>query len=234
MLYVAGQIFIWMVLAFGLGIAVGWFIWGYQSKAEEARAKAAVEQQVSTAREEADQAKAQVQELMALRNRDIDTINRLNAISSVTDPAVNAQLQARINELEARLAASAEERSEAEERAGAAENILESDAGWTPVGTIPGLEEAQAKLGKPVVMDDLKVVEGIGPKVEDVLQGAGITNWALLARADPQLLRATLDAAGPEYKVHDPTTWPQQAVLALGGHWDALRAMQDGLRAGRP
>jgi predicted flap endonuclease-1-like 5' DNA nuclease len=234
MLYVAGEIFIWMILAFALGLAVGWFVWGYRSKAEIQRAKAEVDRQVASAHQETELAKAQVQELLVLRGRDVETINRLQALSSVTDPSVNATLQARITELESRLAAFSEERSEAEERAGAAEDILEHHGDWSPVGSIPGLEQAQTTLGKPVVIDDLKVVEGIGPKIEEVLNGAGITSWAKLASARPDQLRAVLVAAGDEYNVHDPTTWPQQAVLALGGHWESLRALQDGLRAGRP
>ena len=233
MLYLVGEIFVWMALAFALGIAVGWFIWGYGSKAEADRAKADADRQLAVVREQGDQARAQVQELVALRGRDAETINRLQAIASVTDPEVNAELRARIAVLESRLAASWEERSEAEERAGAAEDILEHHGDWSPVGVIPGLEEAQATLGKPVVVDDLKVVEGIGPAVEEVLHGAGISNWTALASCTPQQLRAILDAGGSQYAMHDPATWPQQAVLAIGGHWDALRALQDGLRGGR-
>jgi predicted flap endonuclease-1-like 5' DNA nuclease len=233
MLYLVGEIFVWMALAFVLGVAVGWFIWGYRYRAEAARARADCDRQLAALREQGDQARAQVQELIALRGRDAETITRLQAISSVTDPEVNAELRARIAVLESRLAASREERSEAEERAGAAEDILEHHGDWATVGVIPGLEDAQTTLGKPVVIDDLKVVEGVGPAVEEVLHGAGISSWTALASSTPQQLRAILDAAGPQYRMHDPATWPQQAVLAIGGHWDALRALQDGLRGRR-
>ena len=135
-------------------------------------------------------------------------------------------------QLEALLAASGEERAEAEQRAGAAEDILEDHEEWEPVGEIPGMEQAHEVLGKPVVLDDLKVVEGVGPGIEEVLQGAGITTWAKLAQANPDQLRSVLAAAGSQYQLHDPSTWPQQAVLALGGHWEALKALQDSLRGG--
>ena len=138
-----------------------------------------------------------------------------------------------MNELESRLAASREERSEAEERAGAAEDILEEHGDWEPVGPIPGLEQAQVTLGRPVIMDDLKMVEGIGPKIEEVLHGAGINSWAKLAATTPEQLRSVLAAAGQQYNVHDPVSWPQQAGLALSGHWDSLRALQDNLRGGK-
>ena len=136
-------------------------------------------------------------------------------------------------DLQAQLAAATEERAEAEQRAGAAEDILEDHEGWEPVGEIPGMEEAQEQLGRPVIIDDLKVVEGIGPQVEEVLQSAGITNWAALANSTPQVLRDVLSGAGPQFNAHDPTTWPQQAVLAIGGHWETLRSLQDSLRGGR-
>jgi predicted flap endonuclease-1-like 5' DNA nuclease len=84
-----------------------------------------------------------------------------------------------------------------------------------------------------VIIDDLKVVEGIGPQVEEVLQSAGVTNWTTLAKSTPAALRDILNAAGPEFNAHDPSTWPQQAVLAIGGHWHTLRSLQDSLRGGR-
>jgi predicted flap endonuclease-1-like 5' DNA nuclease len=239
MLYVAGEILLWMVLAFVLGLALGWFVWGYRSRSEAERAEREVQHRVGEAQQDAVQAQAQVQELLAIRARDTETIARLqttaaaSAAAAAAGPSETAALRQQVADLETRLAAATEERSEAEQRAGAAEDILEDHGGWTPVGEIPGMEQAQEQLGKPVILDDLKMVEGIGPDVEEVLQAAGITNWAKLAAAEPAQLRAALDAAGPQYAVHDPSTWPQQAVLALGGHWEALRTMQDGLRTGR-
>jgi predicted flap endonuclease-1-like 5' DNA nuclease len=194
MLYLVGEIFVWMALAFVLGVAVGWFIWGYRYRAEAARARADCDRQLAALREQGDQARAQVQELIALRGRDAETITRLQAISSVTDPEVNAELRARIAVLESRLAASREERSEAEERAGAAEDILEHHGDWSPVGVIPGLEDAQTTLGKPVVIDDLKVVEGVGPAVEEVLHGARLEH-AAAAQGHPRCRRPAVPHA---------------------------------------
>jgi predicted flap endonuclease-1-like 5' DNA nuclease len=231
MLYVAGQILIWMALAFILGLAVGWLVWGYRARAAAERAKSEEQQRLAFAHQESEHTQAQVAELMALRARDQEEIARLHAAAGASPDA--AALQARVHELESRLAASREERSEAEERAGAAEEILERHEDWEPVGSIPGLEQAQATLGKPIIIDDLKLVEGIGPKIEEVLHAAGVNSWAKLAGSTPDQLRSVLAAAGPEYGVHDPSTWPQQAILALGGHWDTLRSMQDNLRGGR-
>ena len=239
MLYVAGEILVWMALAFVLGLLVGWFVWGYRSKAEAQRAERDVQHRMALAQQEADLSKAQVQELLALRARDTETIARLQAVAAATSAATAGDasevsaLRARVAELEADLAASSEERDEAEQRAGAAEDILEEHDGWQAVGAIPGMEQAHEVLGKPVILDDLKVVEGIGPRIEEVLHGAGISTWIDLARSTPDQLRSLLDAAGSQFNAHDPSTWPQQAVLALGGHWDALRTLQDDLRGGR-
>lgn len=81
--------------------------------------------------------------------------------------------------------------------------------------------------------DDLKKVEGIGPKIETLLQDAGIRTWSDLAGASASRLRSVLDEAGPRFRVHDPSSWPRQARLAADGKWDDLAAYQDELKAGR-
>jgi predicted flap endonuclease-1-like 5' DNA nuclease len=82
-------------------------------------------------------------------------------------------------------------------------------------------------------MDDLKVVEGIGPKVEDVLHKAGIYTWAQLSQTPSEVLRATLVAAGPNFKILDPTTWPEQGELLARGEWQTFKDLTDRLTAGR-
>ncbi len=81
--------------------------------------------------------------------------------------------------------------------------------------------------------DDLKVIEGIGPKVEAVLHAAGIRTYAHLATTPVEQLRAILREAGPAFRLADPSTWPEQARLAAQGAWDALREMQASLHRGR-
>ena len=83
-----------------------------------------------------------------------------------------------------------------------------------------------------VPRDDLKVVEGIGPKIEGLLNAAGITTWKALAATAPEDIRAILRAAGARYQMHDPTTWPEQARLADGKEWDKLKDYQDFLIGG--
>ncbi|MCB9082351.1 MAG: hypothetical protein H6555_11645 [Lewinellaceae bacterium] len=81
--------------------------------------------------------------------------------------------------------------------------------------------------------DDLKVIEGIGPKLESILKKAGILTFADLAKADPDDVQAILLAADPRYHMHDPGTWPAQARLALNEEWEILKAYQEQLHGGR-
>lgn len=87
--------------------------------------------------------------------------------------------------------------------------------------------------GKKVKQDDLKLVEGIGPKIEELMHAAGITTWAELAAAPIEKLEAILDEAGPRFRIHDPATWGKQAAMADAGQWEELEAYQDELKGGR-
>ncbi len=79
--------------------------------------------------------------------------------------------------------------------------------------------------------DNLIIIEGIGPKVNQLLQSAGIFTFAQLAETDVEHLRAILAPAGLRYM--DPTSWPEQARLARDGKMEELKTMQDHLQGGR-
>lgn len=81
--------------------------------------------------------------------------------------------------------------------------------------------------------DDLKKIEGIGPKIAEVFAAAGIDSFVKLAAAEVERLKAILEQAGPQFASHDPSTWPQQAKLAAEGKFDELKALQDQLQGGR-
>jgi subtilisin-like proprotein convertase family protein len=81
--------------------------------------------------------------------------------------------------------------------------------------------------------DNLKEIEGIGPKIEELLNHAGIMTFAQLAASSVETLQGILDEAGSAFNRHEPTTWAQQAQLAANGQWDELRAWQDELDGGR-
>ena len=82
--------------------------------------------------------------------------------------------------------------------------------------------------------DDLKKIEGIGPKIASILTEAGYETFAKLAKANPEKIREILlEKGGKRYAMHDPTTWPKQAEMAAEGKWDELKKWQDELDGGR-
>lgn len=88
------------------------------------------------------------------------------------------------------------------------------------------------KAAAPAQPDDLKIVEGIGPKMEKALHAAGITTFAALAAATEEQIRAAIQAAGMRFAPSVPT-WPSQAAFAAKGDLDGLKAYQQTLTAGR-
>ena len=92
---------------------------------------------------------------------------------------------------------------------------------------------AAGKTAKSKAADDLKKIEGVGPKIAEIMAAAGIKTFADLAKAKPAKLKAILEKAGNRYQMHDPATWPQQAKLAAKGEWDQLAKLQDELKGGR-
>jgi predicted flap endonuclease-1-like 5' DNA nuclease len=81
--------------------------------------------------------------------------------------------------------------------------------------------------------DDLKVIEGIGPKIESILKAAGIDNWHDLAEATVTNLKGVLEQAGSRYRLNDPSTWPEQARLLAGSEWDKFKIYTDYLIGGK-
>jgi predicted flap endonuclease-1-like 5' DNA nuclease len=95
------------------------------------------------------------------------------------------------------------------------------------------LDAAKSAIGKRIRLDDLTVVDGIGPKIAELCSGIGITTWRKLADVDVADLRSMLAAAGSRYQVHDPTTWPDQAACLADGRWSDFVDLTSGLTDGR-
>lgn len=85
----------------------------------------------------------------------------------------------------------------------------------------------------PPKPDDLKKIEGIGPKIEKLCNGIGIYTWKQLADTSVETLQKMLHDAGHDFRVADPSTWPAQAELAAAGKWAELATYQDYLVGGR-
>ncbi len=96
----------------------------------------------------------------------------------------------------------------------------------------PVVEEAP-KAEAPAEKDDLKKIEGIGPKIQEHLNNGGIFTFANLADASIDRLQEILNNAGKRYAIHNPATWSKQAEMARDGEWDKLEKWQDELDGGR-
>ncbi|MFK8296039.1 50S ribosomal protein L21 [Capnocytophaga canimorsus] len=93
-------------------------------------------------------------------------------------------------------------------------------------------EKKETKSGKATKADDLKKVEGIGPKAAEALVAAGVDTFAKLSKKSADEIKTILTEASSTLAHLDPQTWPQQAQLAAEGKWDELKKWQDELNGG--
>jgi Uncharacterized conserved protein len=94
-------------------------------------------------------------------------------------------------------------------------------------------EEAKLAFGAKVKEDDLKIVEGIGPKIEGLFHSFNIKTWKDLSETSADKCQEVLDSGGKRYRIHDPASWPMQAKMAYEGHWKQLADWQVKHRAGK-
>ena len=94
-------------------------------------------------------------------------------------------------------------------------------------------KKAAAPKAKPAKTDDLKKIEGVGPKAAEALVNAGLDTFAKVAKAKPEAIEAILAEASSRLAHLVANTWPQQAKLAADGKWDELKELQDNLDGGR-
>jgi predicted flap endonuclease-1-like 5' DNA nuclease len=135
----------------------------------------------------------------------------------------NLELQDRIKFLESELDACRKTRVSV---------AIEPTTTAVSTGIVSGLGVTPVSVITPV-KDDLKIVEGIGPKIEELFNKAGIYTFAQLADTSVSRMKEILDKAGSRFQIHDPTTWADQAALARDGKWDELKKWQDELYKGK-
>ncbi|MFY0713378.1 50S ribosomal protein L21 [Seonamhaeicola sp. NFXS20] len=116
------------------------------------------------------------------------------------------------------------------------EIVIESIATSGAKKSAPAKKESPKAEAKPVAKkatgkaDDLKKIEGIGPKIASTLVEAGIATFADLAASTPEKISEIIaDVRGN----HVTDTWPEQAKLAAEGKWDELKKWQDELDGGK-
>ncbi|UWX54807.1 hypothetical protein NYZ99_18805 [Maribacter litopenaei] len=109
-----------------------------------------------------------------------------------------------------------------------------SFAAGAAVASLPfDADAAKAVFGKAVKQDDLKVVEGIGPKIEGMFKDAGIKTWKALSESTVADCQKVLDGGGKRYQIHDPASWPMQAKMCYEGKWKELFKWQEEHKHGK-
>jgi predicted flap endonuclease-1-like 5' DNA nuclease len=110
--------------------------------------------------------------------------------------------------------------------------IVEEISDEPPAAVIEEARLAEAPI-QSLEPDDLTQIEGIGPKISEILRGVGITRFDQLAASDVETLHGLLKEAGPRFALADPVYWPEQAGYLAAGDMEKFKALNDRLRGGR-
>lgn len=97
-------------------------------------------------------------------------------------------------------------------------------------GDANGLEDLKRRIKEGKVFDDLTIIEGIGPKIQQLLRDHGIILFADLAETDVEHLRQIIRSAKLP---SSPDTWPQQAGYLVKGDLSGFEHYKTQLKGGR-
>lgn len=151
----------------------------------------------------------------------IETIIRSLVIKTERDNTIVSERPyklARVNK--------SDDEDEDDEDFGGAELVDEDDSDESTSDDSETTQSASSSIS-----DDLTKIEGIGPKIAEVLNKKDIYTYADLSGSKVGDLRDYLAAA--DLSQHDPSTWKKQATLAKNGKWNELETLQAQLDGGR-
>lgn len=235
--YTLSMALLWVVLAVVLGIVIGWLMRSVVAKRQIERARTNHVDNVELDRlrgrvanlepalAERDRLRAELAACRAAGLAGTPDAARFAPVDLGTDAEpVDAAADGGVSE-----AAEAAPAAVVEAPAVGPEDTASADA---PPAGAPDVAAAAAVLGRKIRLDDLTVVEGIGPKIGELCRGIGISTWADLAQTEVSLLRTMLHDAGPRFRSHDPASWPEQAALLAAGRWDDFVALTERLDGG--
>jgi predicted flap endonuclease-1-like 5' DNA nuclease len=92
---------------------------------------------------------------------------------------------------------------------------------------------AKAVFGKKIKENDLTIVEGIGPKIQELFHNHDVKTWKALSECSVDKCQIVLNSGGDRFKMLKPSTWPKQAKFAFEGKWQELLKWQDELDGGK-
>lgn len=108
---------------------------------------------------------------------------------------------------------------------------IPSRAAEVPAAEPAAVEAPPVTVSAALPPDDLTLIEGIGPKINSILQAAGVNTFAQLAALEPQQIMSILTAGG--IRLADTSSWPEQASMAARGEMERLHLYQETLKGGR-
>ena len=80
--------------------------------------------------------------------------------------------------------------------------------------------------------NDLEIIEGIGPKIAELLNNSGVNTFEGLSKMSVGSLNTLLEQGGGRFQLANPSSWAEQALLAAENKWVELKALQDSLDGG--
>jgi predicted flap endonuclease-1-like 5' DNA nuclease len=110
--------------------------------------------------------------------------------------------------------------------------VAEAPKPAAPAAPVIDLSAAKAAGFSLKNANDLTVIEGIGPKINELFNNAGLKTFAQVAAATVPQMRKILDDGGSRFRIANPSTWAAQAALCAANKWTELKKMQDELSGG--
>lgn len=95
------------------------------------------------------------------------------------------------------------------------------------------VSSAKALFGKTKKENDLTLVEGIGPKTQELCHNHEVRTWKTLSECSVDQCRQILKSVGERLTIHNPSTWAEQANIAYENRGEELLKLQDKLDGGK-
>ncbi|MDX3911715.1 MAG: OmpA family protein [Sphingobium sp.] len=92
--------------------------------------------------------------------------------------------------------------------------------------------DANRPAPTPEHVDQLQGIEGIGPKIAELLVANGLDSFSKLAGTEVAKIQSILDKAGFKYDLAVPATWPAQAQFLADGDIESFLKLAITLTAG--
>ena len=216
---------LWFFIFLGLGIFFWWLVWNEDRKPTTAIQSSDAPDLPET--KPSENAEAVADNLSSVAEAVAETANTVmekaqEAIETVAE-AAREKIEETAQEIEAEAEAFTEQQDQPAEVVEEAKEEVETVA-----------EEVQEEKAseETEIDDDLRRIEGIGPKYADALIAGGINTFAELAALSVEEIENIAKVAGMNRR-KSMATWAEQAALAAEGKWDELDKLQEELSSGR-